>query len=357
MNRKRFCCFGLFGCLSLLAGCGGGGSNPTGESTPTPAPDLSRYTVRELGYFLPDGAELNEVGDVLLRHRNGSGSDYTPYRYHKGYLVNFDSDAVSALSPSDARYVSKGVVHTEEGTPLPTPTGLPGTYSDGNYGKVVTAERIAGEWAYGNTRPNAGALYDAQPFRWKISAGPVEAVGNPGDYEYKSAGEQFISTVSGGGDRRVLVRTINGRVFDGVSLMRVLVIEPDGTRVSLDKLGGGDRSWPQVRAEVALDGTVVGSGSAGFSAPDHTERAFVYGNDRKVTLGPPGHFLGIQGSDYLFEANEQQFLWTPAQGKKAVPVSPLGKDVVVAKRNARGQWLVAIKQGTSDPKFSLLTPK
>ena len=151
---------------SLLIGCGAGGSS-TGGSGGTD--DLSRYVVTELGDIESYFEQLNDVGDVLAVR---SGNEL--YRFHKGVWTKVagSSDRIAgALSPTDSRYVAGGVLYAEDGTPIPTPTGLPGGYQSGNKGLVVFVEAVVGEWAYGYTLPSPGSLTLGSPFAGRLTAG------------------------------------------------------------------------------------------------------------------------------------------------------------------------------------------
>jgi hypothetical protein len=339
--------------LTLLMGCGGGGS-PTGGSGKTD--DLSRYVVTELGDIESHFEQLNDVGDVLAVR---TGNEL--YRFHKGVWTKVagNSDRIAgALSPTDSRYVALGVLYGEDGTPIPTPTGLPGGYQSGNKGLVVFVEAVVGEWAYGYTLPSPGSLTLGQPFRWKINGGQIEPRGEFGDFAYKSVSQQFVSRVTGDANGRILLQTTPGNVMDGVFLSYIKVIEPDGTRYDLNELlGAGFAPYKQVYAEIAEDGTILGSAHPGASIASGAKTfsfsrgAFKMGPSGRLGTIPNGTY---QSGEFFFaDPSDKSFTWSPTAGAKNVPGSPM-KDARLAKRNRRGQWLIS-KNGGSAAK--LLTPK
>jgi len=60
-----------------------------------------------------------------------------------------------------------------------------------------------------------------------------------------------------------------------------------------------------------------------------------------------------QSGAFFFSGLGNIFTWTPQQGSKLAPISPIG-EALLAKKNKRGQWLVSKDGGTA---ARLLTPK
>lgn len=346
----------LFVLIGLMTGCGGGGGGGGGGSSSGPKTpgetDLSKYTITELGNIESHFSALNDVGDVLAVR----GGDNALYRFHNGAwarIATSEARVAGALSPTDSRYVASGVLYTEDSTPIPTPTGLPRLYASGNTGLVVFVESVTGEWAYGYTMQNPGAVEQARPFRWKIAGGAIEPLGEPGDYEYDRTGEQFLSRVTGDRNGRALLRTVPGSVAHGVYLSSMTVYEPDGTRVNLNGLlGGQSSSWRRVTAEITEDGTVIGSGEPGASVSTQGERMFSYAAGT-VSPASIGGLLRYQSGLFFFSRGNKTFTWTPQGGEKAAATSPIG-EAFLAKQNRRGRWLVSKDGGTA---ARLLTPK
>ena len=142
--------------------------------------------------------------------------------------------------------------------------------------------------------------------------------------------------------------------MDGVFLNYVKVIEPDGTRYDLNELLG---AYKQVYAEIAEDGTILGSAHPGASIASGA-KAFSFSRGA-FKMGPSGRLGTIpngayQSGEFFFaDLSDKSFTWSPSAGAKNVTASPV-KDALLAKRNRRGQWLIS-KNGGSAAK--LLTPK